>query len=93
MKFGTAEYDLFQKKEPYDIVSFKKKGNKSGKMNSQFKNKTKFEKEMREKTIHPPDPSVLPSCVIPLQTASQSYDSSIDQIRKQLDATQVSVFY
>lgn len=90
MKFGTVEYDLMQKKEPYKRIRvFDKKAKREDR-----KTKKPAKAEMERKREKPTDkclyPQPPPNWTKPTKTGSQSYDESVHEINKRLESTLVS---
>lgn len=97
MKFGTVEYDLMQKKEPYKRTRFAR-----GKKSSKSKPEEKKNKKQTTINVTSSDqatssnnsaqimqPQVPPNWIKPSQTGSHSYDESVHEINKRLEATLV----
>lgn len=96
MKFGTVEYDLMQKKEPYKRTRFVGKGKKSSKSKPEERNNkkqttnvTSNEATSSNNSDQIMQPQVPPNWIKPSQTGSHSYDESVHEINKRLEATLV----
>ena len=98
MKFGTVEYDLMQKNEPYKRTRFAR-GKKSSKSKPEEKKKNKKQTTINvtssdqatssNNSAQIMQPQVPPNWIKPSQTGSHSYDESVHEINKRLEATLV----
>jgi hypothetical protein len=95
MKFGTLEYDLMNKKEPYKRMSFKKKkkfvDNKSkiSDNGSKKSNETLVNKDVTIFGPLLPENWVRPSSL----TGDKSIDNTAQEIENKLKRTIVNIFH
>lgn len=86
MKFGTFEWDLMQKNEPYKRISFggKKKVKKTTKEGTSKMPERSNDGDVESKNVGPKLP---PDWVKTTQTGSQSYDETVHGINCQMKET------